>query len=387
MGIYQPDDPGNFSGLNGKHFKLIKRKTMNTLKEIKDHGQSIWLDSFDRHLMDSGELQKLIDEDGLSGITSNPSIFEKAIKGSSDYDADIKQHTGDQQTNEEIFFGVAIKDIQRAADILKPVFDEAKGTDGFVSMEVSPHLANDTEGTITQAKDLWKRINRKNVMIKIPATKEGLSAIQTCISEGININITLLFGLERYREVTEAYISGLEERIKNNLPIKDIQSVASFFLSRIDVLIDPLLKEKKLDKLVGEIAIASAKKAYEIYKEVFFSDRFRELEKKGATKQKVLWASTSTKDPAFSDVKYVEALIGPNTINTLPMETIDAFRDHGKVADHLENNLRDAGDQLNSLKVAGINLDDLTALLEKEGVEKFNNAYDSLLKAVGEKRG
>lgn len=224
-------------------------------------------------------------------------------------------------------------------------------------------------------------------MIKIPATKEGLPAIQTCISEGININITLLFGLERYREVTEAYISGLEERLKNNLPIKDIQSVASFFLSRIDVLIDPLLKEKNLDKLVGEIAIASAKKAYEIYKEVFFSDRFRELEKKGATKQKVLWASTSTKDPAFSDVKYVEALIGPNTINTLPMETIDAFRDHGKVADHLENNLRDAGDQLNSLKETGINLDDLTAQLEKEGVEKFNKAYDSLLKAVGEKRG
>lgn len=360
---------------------------MNTLKEIKDHGQSIWLDSFDRHLMDSGELQKLIDEDGLSGITSNPSIFEKAIKGSSDYDADIKQHTGDQQTNEEIFFGVAINDIQRAADILRPVFDKAKGSDGFVSMEVSPHLANDTEGTITQARDLWKRINRKNVMIKIPATKEGLPAIQTCISEGININITLLFGLERYREVTEAYISGLEERLKNNLPIKDIQSVASFFLSRIDVLIDPLLKEKNLDKLVGEIAIASAKKAYEIYKEVFFSDRFRELEKKGATKQKVLWASTSTKDPAFSDVKYVEALIGPNTINTLPMETIDAFRDHGKVADHLENNLRDAGDQLNSLKETGINLDDLTAQLEKEGVEKFNKAYDSLLKAVGEKRG
>ena len=387
MGIYQPDDPGNISGLNDKHFKLIKQKKMNTLKEIKDHGQSIWLDSFDRHLMDSGELQKLIDEDGLSGITSNPSIFEKAIKGSSDYDEDIKKLSGDQKSNEEIFFSVAIKDIQRATDILKPVFDEAKGSDGFVSMEVSPHLANDTNGTIEQAKDLWKRINRENVMIKIPATKEGLPAIQTCISEGININITLLFGLERYREVTEAYISGLEERLKNNLPIKDIQSVASFFLSRIDVLIDPLLKEKNLDKLVGEIAIASAKKAYGIYKEVFFSDRFRELEKKGATKQKVLWASTSTKDPSFSDVKYVEALIGPNTINTLPMETIAAFRDHGKVADHLENNLRDAGDQLNSLKEAGINLDDLTAQLEKEGVEKFNKAYDSLLSAVGEKRG
>lgn len=359
---------------------------MNKLKEIKDHGQSIWLDSFDRKLMDSGELKKLIDEDGLSGITSNPSIFEKAIKGSSDYDEDIKKLSGDQKSDEEIFFNLAVKDIQRATDILKPVFDEAGGSDGFVSMEVSPHLANDTEGTIKQARDLWERIDRENVMIKIPATKEGLPAIQTCISEGININITLLFGLDRYREVTEAYISGLEERVKNNQPIDKIQSVASFFLSRIDVLIDPLLKEKKLDKMVGEIAIASAKRAYEIYREVFFSDRFRELEKKGATKQKVLWASTSTKDPSFSDVKYVEALIGPNTVNTLPMETIDAFRDHGKVADHLENNLRDAGDHLNKLEEVGINLDDMTEQLEKEGVEKFNKAYDSLLSAVGEKR-
>ena len=359
---------------------------MNTLKEINDHGQSIWLDSFDRNLMDSGKLQELIDEDGLSGITSNPSIFEKAIKGSSDYDEDIKKEKGTDKSDEEVFFDIAIRDIQRATDILKPVYDQTKGTDGFVSMEVSPHLAKDTEGTIAQAKDLWKRINRENVMIKIPATKEGLPAIQSCIRAGINVNVTLLFGLERYREVTDAYITGLEERIKNNESINHIQSVASFFLSRIDVLVDPLLKEKKLDKLVGEIAIASAKGAYEIYREVFFSDRFRELEKKGATKQKVLWASTSTKDPSFSDVKYVEALIGPDTVNTLPMETIDAFRDHGKVADDLENNLEDARDQINKLEKEGIGLDELTAQLEKEGVEKFNKAYNSLLSAVREKR-
>lgn len=359
---------------------------MNKLNQIKDFGQSIWLDFFDRELMDSGTLQKLIDEDGLSGITSNPSIFEKAIKGSSDYDEDIKKFSGEQKSNEEIFFSIAIKDIQRAADILKPVFEEANGSDGFVSMEVSPHLAHDTEGTIAQAKDLWKRIDRKNVMIKIPATKEGLPAIKNCVADGININITLLFGLERYKEVTEAYISGLEKRLKNNLPLDNIQSVASFFLSRIDVLADPILKEKKLNSLVGEVAIASAKRAYEIYKKVFFSDRFRELEKKGGTKQKVLWASTSTKDPAFSDVKYVEALIGPNTINTLPMETIDAFLDHGKIADHLENNLLKAQNQLNQLSENGINLDDLTQQLEKEGVVKFNKSYDSLLKAVGEKR-
>lgn len=359
---------------------------MNSLQQIHDLGQSIWLDSFDRKLMDSGELQKLIDEDGLCGITSNPSIFEKAVKGSSDYDDDIRKLAAGGKNNEDIFFGFAASDIQRAADILKPVYDEAHGTDGFVSLEVSPHLANDTEGTIKQARQLWKTVSRENVMIKIPGTKEGLAAIRQCISEGININITLLFGLPRYKEVTDAYISGLEDRFKNNQPIDHIASVASFFLSRIDVLIDPILKEKKLDSLVGEVAIASAKKAYEIYKEVFFSDRFRNLEKKGAKKQKVLWASTSAKDPAFSDVKYVEALIGPDTINTLPMETIDAFRDHGKAQDHLENNLVKATQELQQLKDNGINIDDITQQLEEEGVQKFNKAYATLLNAIEEKK-
>ena len=359
---------------------------MNRLQNIHDLGQSIWLDSFDRKLMDSGELQKLIDEDALCGITSNPSIFEKAVTSSSDYDEDIRKLAEENKSDEEIFFGFATSDIQRAADILKPVYEKANGTDGFVSLEVSPHLANDTEGTIKQARELWKTVSRNNVMIKIPGTKEGLAAIKQCISEGININVTLLFGLDRYREVTEAYISGLEERVKNNQPIDHVESVASFFLSRIDVLIDPILKEKKLDELVGEIAIASAKKAYEIYKEVFFNDRFRSLEQKGANKQKVLWASTSTKDPSFRDVKYVEALIGPDTINTLPMETIDAFRDHGNAEDHLENNLLQATQHLEQLKDNGINLDELTQQLEEEGVQKFNKAYDALLKAIAEKK-
>jgi len=359
---------------------------MNNLQQIHDLGQSIWLDSFDRKLMDSGELQKLIDEDSLCGITSNPSIFEKAVSSSSDYDDDVRKLASEGKNNEEIFFGFAASDIQRATDILKPVYNEAKGTDGFVSLEVSPHLANDTDGTIKQARELWKTVGRDNVMIKIPGTKEGLPAIRKCISEGININVTLLFGLPRYKEVTEAYISGLEDRLKNNQPIDHVASVASFFLSRIDVLLDPILKEKKLDNLVGEIAIASAKKAYEMYKEVFFGDRFRNLEKKGAQKQKVLWASTSTKDPSFSDVKYVEALIGPNTINTLPMETIDAFRDHGKAADHLENNLMKATQELQQLKDNGINIDELTQQLEDEGVQKFNKAYGTLLKAIDEKK-
>lgn len=359
---------------------------MNKVKSIHDLGQSIWLDFFDRELMDSGKLQQLIDEDGLCGITSNPSIFEKAVTSSSDYDEDIRKLAGEGKSNEEIFFGFAVNDIQRAADILKPVFDKAKGNDGFVSLEVSPHLANDTQGTVNQARQLWKAVNRKNVMIKIPGTKEGLQAIRQCISDGININVTLLFGLPRYREVTEAYISGLEDRLKSNQPIDHLASVASFFLSRIDVMLDPILKEKKLDKLVGEIAIDSAKEAYHIFKEVFFSERFRELEKKGAKLQKVLWASTSTKDPSFSDVKYVEALIGPDTIDTLPLETIEAFRDHGVAKDDLENNLMKATQELEKLKENGINIDEITQKLEEEGVQKFNKAYDSLLKAIDSKK-
>jgi transaldolase/transaldolase/glucose-6-phosphate isomerase len=359
---------------------------MNNVKSIHDLGQSIWLDFFDRELMNSGKLQQLIDEDGLAGITSNPSIFEKAVSSSSDYDADISKLSAEEKSNEEIFFGFATDDIRRAADILKPVYDKAKGTDGFVSLEVSPHLANDTEGTIKQARELWKTVDRKNVMIKIPGTKEGLAAIRQCISEGININVTLLFGLPRYREVTEAYISGLEDRLKNNQPIDHIESVASFFLSRIDVMLDPVLKEKGLNNLVGEVAIASAKEAYQIFKEVFFSDRFRNLEKEGANKQKVLWASTSTKDPSFSDVKYVEALIGPDTINTLPMETIDAFRDHGKAVAHLENNLLKSKQELEQLKQNDIDIDEVTQKLEDEGVQKFNKAYDSLLNAIDSKR-
>ncbi len=320
------------------------------------------------------------------GITSNPSIFEKAVTSSSDYDEDIKKLSDEGKNNEEIFFGFAVNDIRRATDIMKPVYDEAKGIDGFVSLEVSPHLANDTEGTIKQARELWKSVGRKNVLIKIPGTKEGLPAIRKCISEGINVNVTLLFGIPRYLEVTEAYISGLEDRLKNNEPIDHIFSVASFFLSRIDVMLDPVLKEKKLDDLIGEVAIASAKVAYENFKQVFFGGRFRQLEKAGAKKQKVLWASTSTKDPSFSDVKYVEALIGPDTINTLPMETIDAFRDHGKVQDHLENNLLKARRELEKLEENDINIDEATQKLEEEGVKKFNKAYDDLIKAIESKR-
>lgn len=359
---------------------------MNTLTTLHELGQSIWLDFFDREIMDTGKLQKLIDEDSLSGITSNPSIFEKAIASGNDYDDDIKKLSFEDTSNEAIFFGFAVKDIQRAADILKPVYDAAKGNDGFVSLEVSPFLANNTEETTRQAMDLWKRVNRENAMIKIPGTQEGLASIRKSISEGANINVTLLFGLERYREVTDAYLSGLEDRLKAGKPIDKVTSVASFFLSRIDVLLDPELKEKGLKDLVGEVAIASAKVAYQIFKEVFESDRFRQLEKHGAKKQKVLWASTSAKDPSFSDVKYVEALIGHDTINTLPLETIEAFKDHGDPKPRLEDNLMKAKEVLQKLESNGIDLQKATQQLEVEGVEKFNKSFNKLLSAIGEKK-
>lgn len=358
----------------------------NRVKKIHDFDQSIWLDFIDRKIMNTGELQKLIDEDGIRGITSNPAIFEKAISSGSDYDEDIKQLSKEKQDNEALFYALAIKDIQRAADMLLPVYEEAKGADGYVSLEVSPLLAKDTEGTVKQARELWKQVDRKNVMIKIPATLEGLPAIRTCISEGININITLLFGLQRYEDVTDAYLSGLEDRAAKNQPIDQIASVASFFLSRIDVMVDPMLEEKGMGALKGTVAIASAKKAYEIYKRVFGSERFKKLEEKGAKPQRVLWASTGTKDPSYSDVKYVEALIGPQTVNTVPMETIEAYRDHGEPQNRLEDDMENATHVLNELKNAGINLDEITQKLEDEAIEKFNTPYKKLMDAIENQR-
>ena len=358
----------------------------NKLKRIRDFGQSVWLDFFDRKIMDSGELQKMIDEDGVRGVTSNPAIFEKAISASADYDEDVKRLSQEKNSPDEIFFALAIKDIQRAADIFKPVYEESAGEDGFVSLEVSPRLARDTEGTIKQAKELWKAVDRKNGMIKIPGTAEALPAIRQCIGEGINVNVTILFGLPRYREVVEAYISGLEDRVKSNLPIANVASVASFFLSRIDVMVDPVLTAKGSDNLKGEAAIASAKMAYKIYREVFYSERFKNLEAQGAKRQRLLWASTGTKDPSVSDVKYVEALIGKETVNTIPIETLNAFRDHGSAENRLEDDMDKAAHVLKQLKDLGINIDAITQKLEDEGIEKFNQPYDKLLKAIEQKR-
>lgn len=359
---------------------------MNPLNKIYKQGQSIWLDLLNREIMDSGKLQSLIDEDDVCGLTSNPSIFEKAISSSSSYDEDILRLSKSESDDTAIFFDMAIKDIQRAADMFIPIYDQTNAKDGFVSLEVSPDLARNTKATIIQAQELWEKVNRKNTMIKIPATKEGLPAIRKCISQGININITLLFGLARYKEVTEAYMSGLEDRLKVGKPINTIASVASFFLSRIDVALDPIWKKKGIDTLVGQVAIASAKQAYQIYLETIRSDRFLNLEAKGAQRQRLLWASTSTKDPSFRDVKYVENLIGIDTVNTLPIETLEAFRRHGVVEDSLTKNMDYARMILNSLKDEGIILEEVTQKLEEEGIEKFNKAYEKLLASIRNKK-
>jgi transaldolase len=360
------------------------KETTSKVKQIHDFGQSIWLDFIDREIITSGKLKDLIDNDGVRGVTSNPAIFEKAISSSSDYDADILELAKQTQNYEDIFYQVAVKDIQAAADIFRGVYEdeEVKGADGYVSLEVSPRLALDTQGTIDQAIDLWHKVARNNVMIKIPGTEAGLPAIRKSISEGININVTLLFGLERYRAVTEAYISGLEDRLAKGQPIADIASVASFFLSRIDVIIDPMLEEKGLKHLTGQVAIASAKKAYEIYEEVFHSERWKKLEAQGAKPQRLLWASTGSKNPAFKATKYVDALIGPNTVDTVPMETLEAYRKEGEPEDRLSQDLDEATYVLDQLDEAGINLAQITQKLEDEGVEKFIAPYDKLLKAI-----
>lgn len=358
----------------------------NKVKQIHSFGQSIWLDFIDRDIIKSGKLKSLIDEDGVRGVTSNPAIFEKAITSSADYDADIAQLANDSDNNEDIFFGLAVKDIQNATALFKGVYDESKGEDGYVSLEVSPFLALKEKETAEQAEKLWKQVDRENVMIKIPGTKPGLAAIRQSIAKGININVTLLFGLPRYEEVTEAYISGLEDHLAAGHKIGHISSVASFFLSRIDVLVDPMLDEKGLGNLKGEVAIASAKKAYEIYKRVFSGERWEKLVAQGAKPQRLLWASTSSKNPAFKDTKYVEALIGPDTVDTVPLETIEAFRDHGIAENTLEQGLDNATEILNKLRSAGIDIDQITQQLEDEGIEKFNKPFEKLLQAIEDQK-
>ncbi|MCK9376297.1 MAG: transaldolase [Syntrophobacterales bacterium] len=366
----------------------------NPLLKLAAFGQSIWLDYIRRQMIDNGELQKLIDDDGLKGVTSNPAIFEKAIAGSRDYDASIRTLAQAGRSIQAIYEVLTVEDVQRAADLFRPHYDRLDGADGFVSLEVNPHLARDTQGSIAEARRLWQALSRPNVFIKIPATKEGLPAIRQLISEGINVNVTLLFGLPRYREVAEAYIAGLEARAAQGKPLR-VASVASFFLSRIDVLLDPQLEALAAasgpqalgaKELIGQVAIASAKVAYTIYQEIFGSARFQALVSKGARPQRLLWASTSTKNPAYPDVKYVEPLIGPNTVNTLPPETIEAYRDHGQPAARLAEGVDRAAAYLQRLPELGLDLNQATQQLEDEGVDKFNKPFDSLMGTLERKR-
>lgn len=367
----------------------------NPLRQIQTYGQSVWLDFIQRRLLTSGELSRLIETDGVQGVTSNPAIFDQAISGSRDYDTDIRGLALRGKSVEEIYLSLAVRDIQGAADLLRPVYDRLGGQDGFVSLEVNPHLAHDTAGTIAEARRLWAAVDRPNVLIKVPGTLAGLPAITQLISDGINVNVTLLFGLPRYQQVAEAYLAGLEARASQGLPLDRVASVASFFLSRIDVLLDPRLEEmaagggplaKTAAAFTGQVAIASAKAAYGIYQRLFAGERFQALAARGARPQRVLWASTSTKNPAYSDVKYVEPLIGPQTINTMPLETINAYRDHGKPASRLEEGLAEAVSLLQRLPELGLDLNEATQQLEDEGVEKFIKPYDSLMRSLEEKR-
>jgi len=365
----------------------------NPLIELTKLGQSIWYDSIERKLITSGELKRLIDEDGLSGVTSNPAIFEKAIAGSELYVDQLREVADAGKSPMEIYEALAIRDIQMAADVMLEVYERTGGKDGFVSLECSPLLANNTQATIEETRRLWGLVDRKNVMIKIPGTAEGIPAIEQGIYEGININITLLFSLHAYDQTMEAYIRGLERRAAENKPIDNISSVASFFVSRIDTAVDKELERRieqtaddeekeKLQSLLGRIAIANAKVAYQRYKRIFHGNRFAAMKQKGAQLQRPLWASTSTKNPVYPDIYYVEALMGPETIDTLPPATLKAFRDHGRPRVSIEDNIEEEQATLLRLEEVGISLDQVTEHVLTEGVRLFVEPFEKLLKTM-----
>jgi len=367
----------------------------NPLVKLHAFGQSIWLDFIRRGMLFSGELEELIERDGLLGVTSNPSIFEKAIGESHDYDEAVRALALQGKRAAEIYRTLVIDDIRRTADLFGPVYERTEGRDGLASLEVSPRLAHDTAGTIAEARSLWQAVDRPNVLIKVPATAEGLPAIRQLLSEGVNVNITLLFGIPRYREVAEAYLDALEGRAARGLPLFSVASVASFFLSRIDVLVDPLLEKTIASggpratiaaSLRGRVAIAEAKVAYQAYQEIFGGERFSRLAAQGARTQRLLWASTGTKNPAYSDVMYVESLIGSDTVNTLPMETLNAYRDHGNPAPRLQEGVAEARAALDRLAELGIDLDRVAQQLEDEGVQKFVKPFDLLMSTLQSRR-
>lgn len=357
----------------------------NPLLQLKALGQSVWLDHIDRGLIASGELARLIDEDGLAGLTSNPTIFEKAIGQGHQYDDAIRAAVTTRLDVKALYEALAVQDVQAAADVFAPVYAATRGADGYVSLEVSPHLADDREATIAEARRLWHALGRPNAMIKVPGTHAGLAAIRALVADGVNVNVTLLFGLQRYREVVDAFLAGLETRAAMSAPIDQVASVASFFLSRIDTRIDAQLDtlgSEAARRLRGRAAIAAARLAYAHYKEWTAGGRWRRLAELGARPQRLLWASTSTKDPAYSDVKYVEALIGPDTVNTMPPRTLAAFRDHGRAAPRLEQDLDQAAAVPEELRALGIDLEQAATALEREGVAKFVQPFDRLLAAL-----
>jgi transaldolase / glucose-6-phosphate isomerase len=372
-----------------------RKAAKNPLESLHDHGQAVWLDFLARRFITEGGLKKLVEGDGLTGVTSNPTIFNKAIAGSADYDSSLKT-AGDFDIM-TLYERLAIEDIQHAADVLRPAYEATKRADGYVSLEVSPYLAMSTEATVAEARRLSNAVSRDNVMIKVPATKPGLPAIRQLIGEGINVNITLLFSQQVYEEVVEAYLAGVEHLVAQGGDPSKIASVASFFVSRIDQSVDKLIdeclrqtndadKRADLTGLRGKIAIANAKLAYQRYKRLFAGARWEKLRAEGARVQRLLWASTGTKNPAYSDVLYIEGLIAPETISTMPPATMDAFRDHGRVQPTLEENIEQARQVMATLEKSGISIDSVTAKLVEEGVQIFANAFDKLLDAVARKR-
>ncbi|MEQ9438220.1 MAG: transaldolase [Cyclobacteriaceae bacterium] len=366
------------------------------LKKISELGQSVWLDNLSRQILNNGELESLITKMGVRGLTSNPAIFQKAISGSDAYDEAIVKYTSEGLDRKAIYERMAVEDIQRAADLFRPVYDASNGEDGCVSLEVQPALVYDTEGTVEEGRRLWNAVNRPNVMIKVPGTKEGLPAITQLLSEGINVNVTLLFSVERYKDVTEAYLDGLQLRLDQGGSIKDIVSVASFFLSRIDVMVDPLLEDiiehkpdqaEKAKSVLGKTAIANAKMAYKVFQEVFSSERYQKLAQHGARKQRVLWASTGNKNPDYEELRYVYPLIGPDTVNTMPDQTLDVLLEKGKdLANTVADGMAEAQQVMDTLAELGIGMKKITDDLEKEGVDKFEKPFDQLLDTIEEQR-
>lgn len=365
----------------------------NTIKRLhSEQDQSVWQDDISRDMLQQGLLEQRIADIGIRGVTSNPTIFQKAISSGHAYDDDIKRMLDEDKSPIEIFDALAIKDIQDACDLFRPMYDESDGGDGFVSIEVFPSLARDTNGTLNNARALWRSVDRPNLMVKVPGTVEGAPAIEQLLSEGISVNITLLFSIENYERVANAYVSALAKRDVAGEPIDRLASVASFFVSRVDTAADKKLDEKieagntELKKLKGKVAVANAQMAYQKFEEIFGSDEFKKLEAKGAGVQRPLWASTGTKNPEYSDVLYVEELIGPHTVNTMPVNTIEAFLDHGTVSRTVDQNYDAAADILTRLEAAGISLDEITTQLENDGIDSFAASYDELLGGVEEKR-